>query len=110
MEERAWMRERALETDSHHECIGSLSAVAVVAEGLCGTVVEETEEVGEGEWRLLTEGFRWKSIGSKVCCCCCCCSSEAPCFQGDDEANGSIVEAKTKVNPSFGLMPFFFQD
>lgn len=59
------MRERALEMDSHHECIGS-SSVAVRLEmvlrlglgfGLAAVVVEEAEDVGE-----LVLRFRWNSM------------------------------------------------
>jgi hypothetical protein len=69
MEERAWMRERALETDSHQECMGSASAalamvVVVVAVVVGGLGVEEEEE-GEEEWELV-EWFGRKSMVS-VC-------------------------------------------
>lgn len=42
IEEREWIRERALETDSHHECIGSL--VLVILLGLVAVVVVTEEE------------------------------------------------------------------
>lgn len=68
MEERAWMRERALETDSHQECMGSASAalamVVVVAVVVGGLGVEEEEE-GEEEWELV-EWFGRKSM-VRVC-------------------------------------------
>lgn len=64
MDEREWMRERALEMDSHQECIGS-SAVdaapfpATAPVGLGVGVVEEVEEEGEfATW------LRWKSMRS----------------------------------------------
>ena len=49
MEDREWMRERALEMDSHQECIGSSEVVvAVVMAGFGVGVVEEVvEEDGE---------------------------------------------------------------
>lgn len=47
IEEREWIRERALETDSHHECIGSL--VLVILLGLLVAVVVVTEEEDELE-------------------------------------------------------------
>jgi hypothetical protein len=63
---KEWMRERALEMDSHHECIGS-SSVAVRLEmvlrlglgfGLAAAVeAEEAEDVGE-----LVLRFRWNSM------------------------------------------------
>jgi hypothetical protein len=61
------MRERALETDSHQECIGSeavavVVVVAVIVVGGFGLeeVVDEAEEEGE----FVERWFRWKSIFS----------------------------------------------
>lgn len=49
------MQERCLETDSHQECIGSLSVVmeVVVEGGGWRAVEEEVEEEGEGEGELV---------------------------------------------------------
>lgn len=56
------MRERCLETDSHQECIGSLSVVLVVAvEGGGWRAVEEEVEEEEGE-RELVEWLWGKSM------------------------------------------------
>jgi hypothetical protein len=58
-----WIRERALETDSHHECIGSLELILLG--WLVVVVTEEVEEEFEleehcGDDELLL--LRW-------CCC-----------------------------------------
>lgn len=57
------MRERCLETDSHQECIGSLSVavVVVVEEGGGRRAVEEEVEEEEGE-RELVEWLWGKSM------------------------------------------------
>ncbi|PON41898.1 hypothetical protein PanWU01x14_285650 [Parasponia andersonii] len=53
MEEREWMRERALEMDSHQDCIGSSEVVmvAVVMAGF-GVVVVVVEEMVEEDGEL----------------------------------------------------------
>lgn len=51
IEEREWIRERALETDSHHECIGSLVLVILLGLLLVAVVVV-TEEEEEDELEL----------------------------------------------------------
>lgn len=58
------MRERALEIDSHQECMGSSAETELEVEsglglglGAVAMVVEEAEDVGE-----LVLWFRWKSI------------------------------------------------
>lgn len=60
-EERERMRERCLETDSHQECIGSLSVV-VEGGGWCA-VEDEVEEEEEGEF---VEGLWGKSMAEMV--------------------------------------------
>jgi len=52
MAARAWMRERALDTDSHQECIGSV-------EGFLGSVVLGVgmDEDGDDD-----ESLRWNSM------------------------------------------------
>lgn len=49
IEEREWIRERALETDSHHECIGSLVLVILLGLLLVAVVVVTEEEEDELE-------------------------------------------------------------
>lgn len=62
MEEREWIRERALEIDSHQECIGSSEVVVVVMVLGFGVVaVEDVDEDGE-----LALWFWWNSIASFV--------------------------------------------
>ena len=55
MAARAWIRERALETDSHHECIGSEEEV-LLGSALLGVGVDED---GDDD-----ESLRWNSICS----------------------------------------------
>lgn len=65
IEEREWIRERALETDSHHECIGSLVLVILLGLLLVAVLVvtEEEDELeleehcGDDELLLLL--LRW---------------------------------------------------
>lgn len=62
MEDREWIRERALEIDSHQECIGSSEVVVVVMVLGFGVVaVEDVDEDGE-----LALWFWWNSIASFV--------------------------------------------
>lgn len=56
MQEREWMRERALEMDSHHECIGSsavdaapLPATPPAGFGV-GTIEEADDDDDDGEF------------------------------------------------------------
>lgn len=61
---RAWMRERALDMDSHQECIGSSVGAAERGgvEGLWGFgVLEELDEDGE---ELVLRWLRWKSMAA----------------------------------------------
>lgn len=51
MAARAWMRERALDTDSHHECIGSVT-------GFFGSVVLGVGMDEDGD----DESLRWNSM------------------------------------------------
>lgn len=65
MEEREWMRDRALEMDSHHECMGSSAVDAAPAEvpvGFGVTVMDDVEEDDDDEGELAT-WLRRKSIG-----------------------------------------------
>lgn len=67
MEEREWMRERALEMDSHQECMGSSvvdAATAPVPLGLGVVVMDEVEE--EEEEGELATWFWWKSMRMRL--------------------------------------------
>lgn len=66
MEEREWMRERALEMDSHQECIGSSAVDAApfpaTAPGGFGVGVMEEVEEEDGEFATW---LWWKSMRSE---------------------------------------------
>jgi len=53
IEEREWIRERALETDSHHECIGSLVLVILLGLLVFTEEEDELEHCGDDELLLL---------------------------------------------------------